>query len=84
MQERHDNDKIEPHNHNEYLLLYKEAEILTSNLGRFLECRKWNICMGTRDFPDICARACGPGPGHIYQANPPCPCCNYRAVAYPW
>ena len=43
MQERHDNDKIEPHNHNEYPLLYKEAELLTSVLGRFLECRKWNI-----------------------------------------
>ena len=33
--------KIEPHNHNEYPLLYKEAEILMSILGRFLECRKW-------------------------------------------
>ena len=43
MQERHDNDKIEPHNHNEYPLLYKEAELLTLVLGRFLECRKWNI-----------------------------------------
>ena len=29
MQERHDNDEIESHNHNEYPLLYKEAEILT-------------------------------------------------------
>ena len=26
--EYHGNDKIEPHNHNEYLVLYKEAEIL--------------------------------------------------------
>ena len=43
MQERHDNDKIKPHNHNEYPLLYKEAELLMSVLGRFLECRKWNI-----------------------------------------
>ena len=43
MKERHDNDNIEPHNHNEYPLLYKEAEILKSTLGRFLECRKWNI-----------------------------------------
>ena len=47
MQERHDNDKIEPHNHNEYPLLYKEAELLTSILGRFLECRKWNILVIT-------------------------------------
>ena len=47
MQERHDNDKIEPHNHNEYPLLYKEAELLTSVLGRFLECRKWNILVIT-------------------------------------
>ena len=28
MQGHHDNDKIESYNHNEYLLLYKEAEIL--------------------------------------------------------
>ena len=27
MQERHDNDKIEHHSHNEYPLLYKEPEI---------------------------------------------------------
>ena len=36
--------------------------------------------MGTRDFPDIYARALGPaalGPGHIYQANPSCPWYNY-------
>ena len=26
MQERYDNDKTEPHNHNKYLLLYKEAD----------------------------------------------------------
>ena len=42
MQQRHDN-KIESHNHNEHLLLYKEAKIFLSSLGRFLECRKWNI-----------------------------------------
>ena len=47
MQERHDNDKIEPHNHNEYPLLYKEAKLLMSVLGRFLECRKWNILVIT-------------------------------------
>ena len=47
MQECHDNDKIEPHNHNEYPLLYKETELLTSVLGRFLECRKWNILVIT-------------------------------------
>ena len=47
MQERHNNDKIKPHNHNEYPLLYKEAELLTSALGRFLECRKWNILVIT-------------------------------------
>ena len=36
--------------------------------------------VGTRDFPDIYARALGPaalGLGHIYQANPSCPCYNY-------
>ena len=36
--------------------------------------------MGTRDFPDIYARALGPaalGLGHIYQANPSCPWYNY-------
>ena len=45
MQERHDNDEIEPHNHNEYPLLYKEAEILMSSLGKFLECRKCYILL---------------------------------------
>ena len=36
--------------------------------------------MGTRDFLDIYARALRPaalGLGHIYQANPSCPCYNY-------
>ena len=47
MQERHDNDKIEPHNHNECPLLYKEAELLMSVLGRFLECWRWNILVIT-------------------------------------
>ena len=67
MQERHDNDEIESHNHNEYPLLYKEAEISTSSLGKFLDCRKCYIritCnMCTRDLPDMYAlspRACGP------------------------
>ena len=35
--------------------------------------------MGNRDFPDIYAHALGPvalGLGHIYQANPSCPCYN--------
>ena len=36
--------------------------------------------MGNRDLPDIYAHALGPaalGLGHIYQANPSCPCYNY-------
>ena len=55
MKERHDNDKIEPHNHNEYPILYKEAKILRSTLGRFLVPEVENISynMGTQDFPDI-------------------------------
>ena len=47
MQERHDNDEIESHNHNEYPLLYKEAEISTSSLGKFLECWKCYILLVT-------------------------------------
>ena len=47
MQERHDNDEIESHNHNEYPLLYKEAEISTSSLGKFLDCRKCYILLVT-------------------------------------
>ena len=47
MQERHDNDEIESHNHNEYPLLYKEAEILMSSLGKFLECWKCYILLVT-------------------------------------
>ena len=59
MQECHDNDEIESHNHNEYPLLYKEAEISMSRLGKFLECWKcyiiitYNMC--TRDLPDMYA-----------------------------
>ena len=47
MQERHDNDEIESHNHNEYPSLYKEAEISTSSFGKFLECRKCYILLVT-------------------------------------
>ena len=50
MHERHDNDKIQSHNHNEYPLLYKEAEILLSSSGRFLECRKCNILVATQEL----------------------------------
>ena len=35
--------------------------------------------MGNRDLPDIYAHALGPAAlrlGHIYQANPSCPCYN--------
>ena len=46
MQERHDNDEIESYNH-EYPLLYKEAEIPTSSLGKFLECQKCYILLVT-------------------------------------
>ena len=40
--------------------------------------------MGKRDLPDIYALARGPqaqGLGHIYQANPSCPCYNYYIYA---
>ena len=47
MQERHDNNEIESHNHNEYPLLYKEAEISKLSLGKFLECRKCYILLVT-------------------------------------
>ena len=81
MQERHDNDEIESHNHNEYPLLYKEAEISTSSLGKFLECRKCYILLVTCALVIylICMpSALGPAAlGHTYQANPSCPCYNY-------
>ena len=44
----HGNVKILSHNHNQYLLLYKAAEHLASGLGRFWECRKWNILVITQ------------------------------------
>ena len=47
MQECHDNNEIEPHNHNEYPLLYKEVEISTLGLGKFLECRRCYILLVT-------------------------------------
>ena len=57
MQERHDNDEIEPHNHNEYPLLYKEAKISTSGLGKFLELEVLHITcnISTHDLPDMYA-----------------------------
>ena len=76
MQERHDNDEIEPHNHNEYPLLYKEAKLSMSSLGRFLECRKCYILrtcnMYTRNLPDMYAlspRASGIHIGKIPRAH---------------
>ena len=39
--------------------------------------------MGNRDLPDIYAHALGPaalGLGHIYQANPSCPCYNLYII----
>ena len=80
MQERHDNDEIEPHNHNEYLLLYTEAKILTSSLCKFLECRKCYILLVTYALVIylICmSEARGPQPFiHIKQISS-CPCYNY-------
>ena len=55
MQECHDN---ESHNHNEHLLLYKEAEIFLSILGRFLECRG-GYDAGAHALSDMYALALG-------------------------
>ena len=80
MQERRDNDEIESHNHNEYPLLYKEAEISTSSLGKFLECRKCYILLVTCAL--VIYLICMPSAlGHTYQANPSCPCYNYYMYA---
>ena len=38
--------------------------------------------MGNRDLPDIYAHALGPALGHIYQANPSCPCYNLYICIY--
>ena len=41
--------------------------------------------MGNPDLPDIYAHALGPaalGLGHIYQANPSCPCYNLYTYIY--
>ena len=48
MQEHHNNNKIEFHNHNEYPLLCKEAELPALSLGRFFDCRKCNILVITQ------------------------------------
>ena len=67
---------IDHGNHNEYPLLYKEAEISTSSLGKFLECRKCYILLVTCAL--VIYLICMPsGFGHTYQANPSCPCYNY-------
>ena len=76
MQERHDNDEIEPHNYNKNPLVYKEAEISTSGLVKFLECRKCYILLVTCAL--VIYLICMPsGFGHTYQVNPLCPCYNY-------
>ena len=82
MQERHDNDEIESHNHNKYLLLYKEVDISTSN---FLSAR--NVTYIILLLSVTCALmiylicmplALGPATlGYTYQANPSCLCYNY-------
>jgi len=41
--------------------------------------------MGKKDLSDIYALALGPaavGLGHIYQANPSCPCYNYYLCSH--
>ena len=60
MQERHDNDEIESHNHNEYPLLYKDQVWANFRVPEVLHIT-CNMC--TRDLPDMYAlspRACGP------------------------
>ena len=60
IQECHDNDKIELHNHNEYPLLYKEAEIPAPSLV-ILECQKCSILVITQALRRSIVR--------IYQAK---------------
>ena len=81
MQERHDNDEIESHNHNKYPLLYKEAEISTSSLGKFLECRRCYILLVTCALMIylICMpSALGPAGIHIRQI----PCAHVTTITY--
>ena len=71
MQERHDNDEIESHNHNEYPLLYKEAEISRSSLARQIfrvpEVLHITCNMCTRDLPDMYALSPRASGIHIRQ-----------------
>ena len=79
---------IASYHHIRHLLLYITAEQLSSGLGKLNFYRVPEMVyitynMGTWDLPDIYARALGPvalGLGHIYQANPSCPCYNYYCV----
>ena len=64
------NDEIEPHNHNDYPLLYKEAEILTSNFRQIIRVPEvlhitCNIC--THDLPDMYALSPWASGIHIRQ-----------------
>ena len=57
--------------------IYKEVEMSTSDLGKFLECRKCYILFVTCAL--MIYLICMPSAfGHTYQANPSCPCYNYR------
>ena len=54
---------------------YQENRSFMKNNHTKSICNSYN--MGKRDLPDIYALARGPqarGRGHIYQANPDCPC----------
>ena len=74
MQECHDNDKIEPHNHNEYPLLYKEARDTSIKFGQILECQKCYILVATQElmhcliYPHLPSGSCV----HIRQCTRAC------------
>ena len=78
----HGNIKIKSHNHNDYLLLYKQAEQETVSLA----CQKWYILLVT--WVLVICLTCMPlglwpsGFRNTYQANPSYPCDNYYIKHY--
>ena len=65
----HRNIKINFHNYNHYPLLYKQMEIFTSSLGRFLECWKCNMLVVTQAPWYVSPQASGI---HIRQSTHAC------------
>ena len=72
--------ELKCHNHNDYPLLYKQAEQLAISLGRFLEYRKCNLLVATQALvhcligPHLPSGAARPRASYIHIRQCTCAC----------